>query len=432
MEEKKEYKFSLTKKFVMGITILSFITYGASAFFIMVLWDMIKDKSNFLTYNTFVIGTLSLGIFWSILLGFIASKYLTKPLIELEQTVRKAATGDLTNDVNLVKSDDELRALGIAFNQMITSLRAIVKDIQENFDNTESNVNELTQASEQAALSAESITRTIEEISQGAERQAMATNATAESITQVNHLSEDVNEQSLITKRNSHQMEKVIKDSIFVIHQLVDGLKQIEHTNKGSINVVKRLETNAKEIGNITSLVGDIAEQTNLLALNASIEAARAGESGRGFAVVANEVRKLADESRKAVLSISDLIEQMQTEVKNMVEQMMSQSTLVKEETTRGEKTTQDLTEVNKSVDQVVVSIDHIGEIIGKQVIHIQETMAEAQNVAAVAEQTSSSSQEVASAVEEQTASMEEIASTAQFLKESAYQLKKTISKFKI
>ena len=49
-----------------------------------------------------------------------------------------------------------------------------------------------------------------------------------------------------------------------------------------------------------------IAEQTNLLALNAAIEAARAGDQGRGFAVVAEEVRKLAEDSRRAPREISN------------------------------------------------------------------------------------------------------------------------------
>ncbi len=88
---------------------------------------------------------------------------------------------------------------------------------------------------------------------------------------------------------------------------------------------MRRLEDHAKEVGQIISLVGDIAGQTNLLALNASIEAARAGEHGKGFAVVAEEVRKLADESAKAVQGISELVQNIQHEVGNVVNQITEQ-----------------------------------------------------------------------------------------------------------
>ena len=74
--------------------------------------------------------------------------------------------------------------------------------------------------------------------------------------------------------------------------------KVMESNNEVNSTLAKLLD-NLKEIGNIVEVIEQIADQTNLLALNASIEAARAGEAGRGFAVVSEEIRKLADNTKK-------------------------------------------------------------------------------------------------------------------------------------
>jgi methyl-accepting chemotaxis protein len=78
------------------------------------------------------------------------------------------------------------------------------------------------------------------------------------------------------------------------------------------LEVVAQLDVAAREIGNVSSMIGAIAAQTNLLALNATIEAARAGEAGKGFVVVAHEVKGLANQSGRSADDIAARIGRIQ------------------------------------------------------------------------------------------------------------------------
>ncbi|QOY37250.1 methyl-accepting chemotaxis protein [Anaerobacillus isosaccharinicus] len=429
MNEKKKYKFSLRKKMVVGISTVAAVTYATSAFFIFYLSELLGSQLG-VNEDIFTVITLVLGVFWCGILGFFAAGLITKPLTKLEAASRKVANGDIRVDVEVTKSDDEIRALGLAYQEMVHNLRGMVSDIGTNFELTNEKVSEIKTASQAAALQAENIGRTVDEIAVGAENSASAIQNTAESMEDVMQLADQVQERANASRQLSIEMVETLEESKQVIHSLVSGINQLAEDNQNSLTVVGRLESHARKVGEIISLVGDIAEQTNLLALNASIEAARAGDQGRGFAVVADEVRKLADESSKAVQGISQLIKNIQDEVANVVSQISKQVEVANKEAVKGSHTNEAIADMTKSVNEVANAVQDITEIINRQLQSIRVTTKESQEVAAIAEETSAGTVEVSSATQEQTAVMQEIAASAEILATQANELQKTIGKF--
>jgi methyl-accepting chemotaxis protein len=75
-----------------------------------------------------------------------------------------------------------------------------------------------------------------------------------------------------------------------------------------STEAAEALTIASREIIAVIELIRAIATKTNLLALNATIEAARAGDQGKGFAVVASEVKDLANQTARAVDTVTEHI----------------------------------------------------------------------------------------------------------------------------
>lgn len=116
-------------------------------------------------------------------------------------------------------------------------------------------------------------------------------------------------------REQSSQMTEIAQETfeklgayISFMEDTAASMEKMRITSGDTEQSIASLKEAVGEISEFTQTIVSIAAQTNLLALNASIEAARAGENGKGFAVVANEVRVLAENSKKASEAMKDII----------------------------------------------------------------------------------------------------------------------------
>jgi len=329
--------------------------------------------------------TVILGVVFATALG----RAVTRSARSLAEAAEQAAGGDLTVRAE-AEGAAEFRRLGDVLNRMTVSLGDLVREIRTSSGDLSAAAQQISATAEEADHSTDGIARAMDDVAGAAERQvALVSSASLAA----NGARDAADEGRMQSTRASEAMGHVRDAS----HQVTE--------------VIAELGEKSGRIGGIVSTITGLAEQTNLLALNAAIEAARAGDQGRGFAVVAEEVRKLAEESRSAAGSISELITEIQGATRRAVEA-----------TAEGDRRIQGGAE---TVEQSRDAFERIAE----SAVEVSSALGE---VTSMAESTSAATEQVAASSQEMSASTRQVAHGADSLAQTAARLDELVRRFRV
>lgn len=259
------------------------------------------------------------GVTLAVLLGFIISRIISRPINNMVEVANRLAVGDVEVDIR-IESEDETGKLARAFKTLADTIKAqarlaesmaegdfshdvdlrsdkdvLGKALNVMIDNINELMGSVVISANQVAAGAKQISESSMVLSEGATEQAS-------SIEQLTVSLEEISSQTDRNARNASKANDLTRNIKLKADQ---GNRQMREM----LGAMEEINMSSNNIKRIIKVIDDIAFQTNILALNAAVEAARAGQYGKGFAVVAEEVRTLAARSANAAKETTELIE---------------------------------------------------------------------------------------------------------------------------
>ena len=360
-------------------------------------------------------------------------RWLSGSMKEMTWQVQQVAAGDgdLTRQI-VVRDRQTFGTLADSINVMISALRGSVAEIGKIAGELNSSAEQMSAVIQQMNASSQDISSTISHIAKGGEEQARRVLDTSHTMEMMSSSMQEMAEKADLSNQAAVEAIETAQRGAEAAVDTASAMDVIRGAAETVVEASTGLEERFMQIGIIVDVITSVADQTNLLALNAAIEAARAGEQGRGFAVVAEEVRSLAENSRKSAEQISNLIREIQAGVNKMRVSIDSAIDQVKGGTEVVEKAGRALQEISISIQSTSRYASEIADTTREQVLGNDEALKAITEIASIADETAASSEEASATVQEQTASMQEMAAASAELAAMAEKLNQLVRGFRV
>lgn len=347
-----------------------------------------------------------------------------KEQAEIIEVIRAMALGDLTQRV---QSNSEVAG---EVNGALDNLNDVLTKINSGAEYVSKSSESLLTRSESIKNSSNEVASAISQMAKGAQDQALRTDESSKLVDEVLKSSLNMQQKADIINKMAEAGQKRSEEGLKIIKNLVVNMAGINTSAEKTSVSINILTGRAEEIARTLNVITDIASQTNLLALNAAIEAARAGDAGRGFAVVAEEIRKLAEDSRRSAVDIEKIISDVRKDTVSAGKAIESMQVSVNDGSSATTDAEKIFSEIASSSEITFEHSEEIKETTNGQREAIEAVVKNIEQIVVVAEETAAGTQQIASSSQELNAGMVEISQSSNMLSEIADDLKGSIMKF--
>jgi len=329
-KETKFVQIIMEVGFLVFYTFIIFTTVSPVAYiyaFIIAIGLMTFDNKRVTTY--YLLGMIVANIAHVVYLGVSGQLLSTDlPNIEIQIASTILFTIYLIMSLNVLAKNNADRMKVIRDQEEKTA--ALMEKVLAAANDITNGISDVTSKMESLQTSTSQTMDAMEEVSNGTQDTAESIQNQLEKTEEISMTIGEVDAAATAIANNV----KATKEELDKTKVNVDLLiKNTEESNKFTEDVSNELVVLTEYAGQMQSIIyviGNITDQTSLLSLNASIEAARAGEVGRGFAVVAGEISALATQTQTATENITLLINNISSELSEVVKVIEDMISLTK------------------------------------------------------------------------------------------------------